>query len=48
MRAITKDKWETLQEKAVMLAARNGDNSRVQAMLDLAGESMSDGMHVLV
>ncbi len=43
MLAVFREKWETLEQKLLVIAADETDNHRIQTVLDLAGENMSDG-----
>lgn len=42
MLAVFREKWETLEQKLLVIAADETDNHRIQTVLDLAGENMSD------
>ena len=45
MAAVFREKWEPLQEKLLTILSNETDNYRIQTILELAGENMSNGMY---
>ena len=45
MAAVFRERWEPLQEKLLTIVANETNNYRIQTILELAGENMTNGFY---